>query len=306
MSAKFLVMGFATNQGERSLRVFVKSLRRVYDEATCDIVIITNRFENNLSNLSSSGVHFASTPNNYSVKTGRVAKAINRTVLNAMRAMSRVRFFERVAPEIGETYPVLLETWHHPHFARWFAYRRFLSLNRGYSQVFLADVKDVVFQDAFFLANAPKAAWLFDQDEKYGSSRWDTPWYRDAFGETELQRVLGKSSVCIGTILGSHTNVLSLVEELCAFFSRSPFGRIEQAVFNYMLLNGLIKTPYEIIPNVSGPVATLSNDSVHRRTRTAGGAIFRANDDSLIPVVHMYDRFKDTREAYLNFGSAVV
>jgi hypothetical protein len=52
-------------------------------------------------------------------------------------------------PEIAEAYPVLIETWHHPQLARWFAYRRVLSVSRLYQQVFFADVKDVVFQTPF-------------------------------------------------------------------------------------------------------------------------------------------------------------
>jgi hypothetical protein len=301
--AKYLVMGFATNQNEHSLRVFVKSLRRVYDVTICDVVIITNRYEDYFRDLSlQSGAIFVSTSNNYSKKTGRVSKAINRSVLNTMRLLERFGWLKRFAPEIAASYPVLLENWHHPHFVRWFAYERFLSLNRGYDQVLLADVKDVVFQAEFFCPETPKCVSLFDQDEIYGISSWDTQWYRDAFGEAELNKVLGKPSVCIGTIRGDHANTLSVIRELCNFFARSPFGRIEQAAFNYMLFKGLIQTPYEILPNVTGPIATLSNDGVHQKVLTKSGLIIRAVDESLIPVVHMYDRFADTKEAYTNFS----
>jgi len=300
---KNLVMGFATNQNEHSMRVFTQSLRRVYDPTACDIVIITNRYENYFRDLSlQTGTIFVSTSNNYSKKTGRVSKAINRTVLNTMRFLARFKGLDRFAPEIAASYPVLMENWHHPHFVRWFAYERFLSLNRGYDQVLLADVKDVVFQAGFFCDETPKCVSLFDHDEIYGTSSWDTQWYRDAFGEAELSEIRGKPSVCVGTIRGDHANVLSLVGELCQFIARSPFGRIEQAVFNYMLFKGLIQTPYEILPNVTGPIATLSNDGVHQKILTKSGLILRAADESVIPVVHMYDRFDDTREAYRSFG----
>src|ERR1700721_2485014 len=72
---KNLVMGFATNQNDHSLRVFIKSLRRVYSQTECDVVIITNRYESYFRDLSSqTGVIFVSTPNNYSTKTGHLSK----------------------------------------------------------------------------------------------------------------------------------------------------------------------------------------------------------------------------------------
>lgn len=295
---KNLVMGFATNQDEHSVRVFCGSLRKVYTEAECDIVIVTNRHEPYFTELAQQGVKFFGTVNNYSRKTGKLAKSINRVVLQSLRGMARWGVLERLAPEIARAYPVLIETWHHPHFVRWFTYERFLELNQGYGQVFLADVKDVVFQAPLFESTPRASVSLFDQNEQYGKGYWDTMWYRDAWGDAELKKVMGKPALCIGTILGPHAGVLSLVRELTAFFAQHPFGRIEQAVFNYMLLTDRIRTPYEVVPNVSGPVATLANEEAHRAVVARDGAIRRVQDGSVIPAVHMYDRFDNTNALY--------
>jgi hypothetical protein len=288
---KNLVMGFATNQDEKSIQIFTKSLRRVYSSEECDLVIITNRFEPYFIDLSSIGVTFSSTTNNYSKHTGTAAKIINRLILYTMRGFNRSQALRRLIPEISQSYEVLLETWHHPHFVRWLAYRRVLELNRHYNYVLLADVKDVVFQAPFFQDISTDRVSLFQQGEVYGKSYWDTKWYKEAWGPKLLEKALGKQALCIGTIAGPHAGVLNLVKEIADFFAREPFGRIEQAIFNYMVLNDKIRTPYQIFPNITGPITTLANEEAYSKTLMQNGIICRATDKQIIPVVHMYDRF---------------
>jgi hypothetical protein len=293
---KDVVIGFSTNQDEQSVKVFCLSLRRVYSRDQCDIVIITNHYEDYFADLGRHGVHFMSTANNWAPTTGKLAKVINRIILNGMRIATKIRLFRSLVPEIAAAYPPLLEIWHHPQIIRWFAYERFLTLNRAYRQIFLSDVKDVIFQAPLFDQPTDYVS-LFDQDEIYGPCYWDTKWYREAWGEKALTKVIGKRPLCIGTILGPHREVLSIVQELCAFFANHPFGRIEQSVFNYMLQNDLIRTPYRIVENVNGPVATLANEIAHNATVTRNGYIRRVVDDSIIPAVHMYDRWPDAKTA---------
>src|SRR5262249_29826333 len=126
--AKHLVMGFATNQPEQSVRIFCQSLRLVYCPEECDVAIITNRHEPYFNELTSLGVHFESTPNNYSTHTSRAAKAVNRIVLHTFRLLCRLDA-HRWLPEIAGAYPILIETWHHPQLARWFAYQRILAIS---------------------------------------------------------------------------------------------------------------------------------------------------------------------------------
>ena len=295
---KNLVLGFSTNQDQHSLRLFCASLRRVYSPEQCDLVIITNRYEEYFADLARDGVCFVGTTNTYPGTNHWIGKAFKRIVLNGLRVATRVKLLADRAPEIGAAYPVVLETWLHPHFVRWIAYERFLTLNRSYRQVFLSDVRDVVFQAPLFDHEPENRVSLFEQDETYGTPGCDTQWYRDAWGEAALAKVIGKKAVCIGTILGTPREVLSMVTEFCAFFRRQPYSGVEQCVFNYMIHNELMRTPYRVVENVRGPVATLANYIAHDATETRDGYVRRAADGTIIPAVHMYDRWPDTKALY--------
>ena len=262
------------------------------------MVIITNRYEEYFSDLARDGVCFMGTTNTYPGTNHWLGKAFKRIVLDGMRVATRFKLIAERAPEIVAAYQVVLETWLHPHFVRWIAYERFLTLNRSYRQVFLSDVRDVVFQAPIFDHEPGDRVSLFEQDETYGTAGCDTEWYRDAWGDAALAKVIGKKAVCIGTILGPSREVLSMVSEFCAFFRRDAYIGIEQCVFNYMLHNDLMRTPYRVVENIKGQVATLANDIAHDATEIRDGYVRRATDGTIIPAVHMYDRWRDTRDLY--------
>jgi hypothetical protein len=285
-------MGFATNQSEKSIRIFCQSLRMVYHSDECDIAIITNRCEPYFPELARLGVRFESTPNNYSAKTSRMAKASNRVVLNAFRFLNWLNG-QRWLPEIAEAYPVLVETWHHPQLARWFAYRRILSVSQAYRQVFIADVKDVVFQARFFDSLQEKKVILFADASLYGDCYWNDRWYREAYGKAAFARIAGRQPVCVGTILATQQTLLDMLCEFTAFMARSPFGRIEQAIFNHMLYRDLFTTKFEVVPNIIGAVATLGSQAARESVKIIDDSICRTSDGSLIPIVHMYNRWPD-------------
>jgi hypothetical protein len=295
---KNLVMGFSTNQTEHDLRVFCGSLRRIYRPEQCDLVIITNRYEEYFSELSREGVQFVSTLSSYDPRPNKLATAIKRAILYSARTAAFIKVLDRRVPEVAAAYPILFEAWCHPHYARWFAYERFLTLNRDFGEVLLTDIRDVVFQAPVFDDKLGETISLFEQDETYGSAECDSAWYLDAWGPDALTKVIGEKVICVGTILGPHREMLSMVSEFRAFLESRWIGRVEQAVFNHMLLNGLMRTPYRVIANISGPIATLSNEIAHSATITKDGFIRRAKDGSIIPVVHMYDRWPDTKAAY--------
>ena len=295
---KNLVMGFSTNQDQHSLRLFCGSLRRIYSPEQCDLVIITNRYEDYFSALAGDGVCFVSTTNTYPGTTHRLGKAFKRIVLDGMRMATQIKLLAEWVPETLAANRVVFETWLHPQFARWIAYERFLTLNRAYAQVFLSDVRDVVFQAPLFDQGHGDWVTLFEQDEIYGRPCCDTEWYRDAWGEAALAKVIGKKAVCIGTILGPPREMLSMVTEFSAFFKRHLHRGVEQSVFNYMIHNELIRTPYRVVENIKGSVATLANYIAHDATETRDGYVRRATDGTIIPAVHMYDRWPDTKALY--------
>ena len=78
------------------------------------------------------------------------------------------------------------------------------------------------------------------------------------------------------------------------------FSGIQQAIFNYLIYNDLVKVPFTIKPNLEGPVVTLADPKVFTHTAISGNHIVRAKDGSIIPVVHMYDRFPELNALYTN------
>jgi hypothetical protein len=286
-------MGFATNQTEQSIRVFCQSLRSVYDQEECDLIVLTNRYEDYFEDLTRLGVRFESTTNNYSMRTSKIAKLINRILLQSFRALYRLNR-RRWVPEITDAYQVLIETWHHPQLARWFAYQRILRVNQIYRQIFVADVKDIVFQAPFFSTSPDIQVMLFADANLYGECYWNDRWIKEAYGSKGMSRVLGRQPVCIGTLLGSQSAMLSLLDEFTAKMSTHPFGRIEQAIFNYMVHTDEFRTQYSIAPNVAGIVSTLASEAAYERVQIIGDEICRVSDRSVIPVIHMYDRWPAT------------
>jgi hypothetical protein len=294
-----LVMGFATNQSEAALRVFCQSLRSVYSASDCDVVILTNKYESYFDDLSRIGIEFVQTPNNWSIQTRKVTKAVNRVALQALRGLYKLNGL-RWLPEIAQAYSVLIETWHHPQLARWFAYKRVLSVRRGYTQIFLVDVKDVVFQGPFFRAS-DQGLTLFSDCNPYGSCAWNDTWYRQAYGRSALAKVHGRQCVCIGTVLGTQAAVIEMLDQFVMTMAASPFGRIEQAIFNHMLLTTdlLARAHPTVVPNISERVATLGSESAYAAVEIRHERICRSADQTVIPVVHMYDRWPATAELCL-------
>lgn len=280
---KNLVLGFATNQSAEDCSIFANSLRRICMPETCDLVLIGDAVPAALD----AAIRFVPTTNRYPFPNVVARKA--RSL--AIRLASQLA----ATPPGSKATERMIERWHHPHFARWLAYRRFLRANPGYGQVLLTDVRDVLFQAPFFDA-APPAVQLFEQDETYGTGNCDSDWYAQAWGPAALARAAGQPALCIGTILGTRTQVLELVERFIAFFVAQPFRGVEQAIFNRLLIEGDPGFAYERRRNVAGAVATLANAQAAAKVAVADGAITRT-DGAVVPIVHMYDRYEHTARA---------
>lgn len=284
-------MGFSTNQDRKSVEIFCRSAIKHHDKRNCDVVIFTNKYEDYFLGLEKVGVRFVYTPSKYSSKTSTLSKVMNRVILHSLRIADKVNF-KKYAKDIFDSYPNMIEAWHHPHFARWFAYKNFLDLNRNYQEVFISDVKDVIFQGNVFTNTGIEYLNLFKQNVTYGDDDWDTRWYRDAWGQQELAKIVGKPAICIGTILGASSSVSGVVDTLVEFYKKFPFKGIEQAGFNYLIYHDLIETKYSMVENIDNQVATLTS-AAYQFVEYDGQNIVRKHDKSIIPAVHMYDRFPD-------------
>jgi hypothetical protein len=87
--------------------------------------------------------------------------------------------------------------------------------------------------------------------------------------------------------------MLEMLDAFTYTMAQAPFGRIEQAIFNHMLYTHRFNIKLETASNIAGPVATLASNAAYKAIVLGDGKIRRAVDNSLVPVVHMYDRWPD-------------
>ncbi|MDP1025752.1 hypothetical protein Q5H91_00860 [Sphingomonas sp. KR1UV-12] len=279
---KNLVLGFATNQPPAAFATFVNSLRKVYTADQCDVVLIVDSPPDGPA----LDANYVSTRNVYPHRhvIARRSKSLFIRLASSAASASKSLSSGPARAILDEA----MERWHHPHYARWLAYRRFLRDHSEYEQILLTDVRDVLFQGEFFLPDV-KSVQLFEQDEFYGTGNCDSDWYQHAWGTDALNRISSRPAICIGTILGPRDQILMLIDDFIAYFSPAPFRGVEQAIFNRMLFDGDLRFDYVVNHNVEGLVATLSNlEAIDQIVSSAG--LIRTAAGKIIPVVHMYDR----------------
>jgi hypothetical protein len=112
---------------------------------------------------------------------------------------------------------------------------------------------------------------LFADGNLYGSCPWNDKWYKEAYGKAAFKQAAGRQPVCIGTVLATQEAMLAMLDEFSAFMARSPFGRIEQAIFNHMLQTGKFRTKLEFAPNITSAVATLGSESARQSVKIIEG-----------------------------------
>lgn len=293
---RLLIMGFATNQTQESLQIFLRSARRIYPEQECDIALIANCVTGIESIIDETGAIVINTPSTYSSRVSNLTKVYNRVFIQALRGLSRSGLLAR-SPEIISGYYQLIETWHHPHFARWFAYMRVMQTFHRYDKILLADTKDVVFQSRFFDEIRGSKISIFEDGETFSPEGWNGRWYIEAYGRRKYDQVSQKQPICIGVVAGDAKMLLRLVTELCREIAGHPFGRIEQAVFNKMYFNEEFSVEFTAFKNIVGPVLTMASGDIEERTYCCDGLICDRDGRRVFPVVHMYDRFPSVRDA---------
>lgn len=293
---RFLIMGFATNQTVESLQVFLRSARRVYSRDECDIALITNSVAGLEGVLEETGAIVLNTPSTYSRRVSKLTKVYNRAFMQSLRGLSRSGALSR-SSEITAGYHQLIETWHHPHFARWFAYMRVMRTFYKYDKILLADTKDVVFQSSFFGFIDENSVSIFEDGESFDAEGWNGRWYIEAYGRQRYDQVSKENPICIGVVAGGASALLAFVTELCDAIARHPFGRIEQAIFNKMYFNDEFSAEFQKFHNVAGPVLTMAGEGIEGLIDCRDGLIHDSADGRVFPVVHMYDRFGKIRDA---------
>lgn len=293
-SAQDIILGFGTNQRPEDVRVFLQSARDTHPEDTCMIGLICNSTEGLDDILAQARAVAFQTQGTWRPATTKKSKAVNRVVLHGLRLVTRFAP-QNSLPEIALGYHAALETWHHPQLARWFAYERLLSFMTGLRRVCLADVKDVVFQRPCFDGDLAGVVATEDQ-ESFARGTYNGEWYRSAFGARAWHAVQDRMPVNIGVLFGEAAAMRMLVARFAKRIGQSPFGKIEQAIFNKMIHEGAFDDILTIIPNRQSTVAHLATGITDADVIRVGDQIADQRSGHIWPIVHMYDRLPTSQQ----------
>ena len=187
--------------------------------------------------------------------------------------------------------------------SRFLAYPEFLNKNREkYHNIFLTDVRDVIFQGNIFENLPSNFLYFFTEDSGIliNQEKNNSKWIIEDYGQEILEKIGNNNIVCSGTVLGDIDSIIDFLQVLLKEFKHieesNPeiykVGYLDQGVFNYIAYD-LTKPNFKNQPNGS-IIGTLCLSSL---SKYAKDKIDIQNDkvtiNGIIPaVVHQYDRNK--------------
>lgn len=162
----------------------------------------------------------------------------------------------------------------------------------NYSQIFLADTRDVIFQADVFAKFGGLTNFLgcVTEADNIGKSDLNLKWLVDCFGQEIADSLCDKKIICSGTVIGSIDAMKIFCRELWKILEHKPEDIFDQAAMNYLVWNKLLPIENLIEIDVhSGEIFTcgLINDN-----KILGDKILRG-DGTIPAVVHQYNRHDD-------------
>jgi hypothetical protein len=303
--ARHAVIGFCTNQDPTRVGIFAASLRSIYNASQCDVVLYVDRVDPPLSRIADEfSVEYRHTRNVVSSKRSGIQSVVRRSVLAAAWCLRRTLLPISAADTVTQAVmEAVIEVVHHPFFARFICYADFLRSSPHCAGALLTDVKDVVFQGGWTgaIPGEDSPVRVFRQGVVYGGANfwdsWDNKWYRNAFGRRALRRLFGQEPVCAGTIMGGRRALLTLCEDFISLACQWPFLGVDQPAINHLILTASTQAAFEILDFGQGEVLTLGSGArplafgVDESLRIIGPG------RRVFPIVHMWDRFPETKDA---------
>jgi hypothetical protein len=167
-----------------------------------------------------------------------------------------------------------------------------------YDQVFLTDVRDVVFQkDPFAFESQNKLCFFMESPVPLKYSDWNALWMIATFGVRTLHE-LGDNQVSnVGTVIGPVPRMIpylaSMIRHLMIVQVHMMFG-IEQAAHNYVIVKKEVED-YLLFYTEDGPVATLAGYT--EVAQDEKGQVVNLKND-IANVVHQYDRHPSLKSSF--------
>lgn len=176
-------------------------------------------------------------------------------------------------------------------------YRHYLSFLEEHAPnadyVMLSDVRDVLFQEDPFnhIFENDLEVFLEAEHLKVGQEPFNSRWIKDLYGHEALSKIGAFTISCSGTTIGTGNGVRRYLAKMSAEVAEQtrPLGSHDQGIHNYLLRNGLLD-PVTIYTNGQGPVLTMSIGYGYQQN--SEGRLVN-DDQSVVPVVHQYDRHQN-------------
>jgi hypothetical protein len=179
--------------------------------------------------------------------------------------------------------------------ARFFEYQDYLrNLPEKPRFVFLADIRDVVFQaDPFSYPFEPGLSVALECTSRRILHSWCAiKGMVESAGVLETVRLARQNIVCAGTIMADYETMMRYLELMTARLRRRFFcglwEGIDQGLHTQFVHRGLL-APIHTFENWNGPFLTMDSEVVTPERKNRDGYLCN-RDGSVVPIVHQYDR----------------
>lgn len=177
---------------------------------------------------------------------------------------------------------------------RYLLYQKYLSNNK-YSNVMLTDVRDVTFQrNPFDFEFDNLSCFLEDKRKTINSCNFNSNWIRQAYGSDTLSEIGSNSISCSGTTIGPYSSIVHYLDNMAyqikGLGPKANIIGIDQGIHNYLIYENLIDC--KLFENYYGAVLTMGYSHTKDIHFNNEGFIIN-NDNSIINVLHQYDRHRE-------------
>lgn len=278
-------MGVAYGYEFEKIRPFVASLKNISFKGTIVIVADDNMIIP-ASYLDSLDIRLV---NEKKLKRTVLAKAVNKGF-----SLPYLRFFVKKAlASINKVHQdAFLNSFmniYHVVNARFAFYYKYLK-NNQFDNVFLTDVRDVVFQADPF-ENFTGGCNVFNENELVDiqSCQWNSSWIKEGYGDEELRNIGDKEIYCAGTILADYESMMLFLAQLLKacidWKGRMNIYGPDMGSFNYLIHNGLVDN---LVKRKNGEIVlTVSPETYDKIEITPEGVSY---NNFRPAVIHQYDR----------------
>ena len=180
---------------------------------------------------------------------------------------------------------------------RWKMYCDFLEIyGDNYTQLFVTDVRDVIFQGDVFEAFKGQSSYLgytteaTDIGASKASGGFNYNWLLRAFGQKEADKLTIKQAICCGTVIGTVNEVKIFSQTMWEALKKGIFWGYEQAQMNYLVYNNLL--PIENLIEIDVHSGAIFTNGIIKDNKIRDDKILRG-DGGVPAVVHQYDRHKE-------------